>query len=298
MTMINSVGRPVLVVGDVATDVVVVLAGAPAPGSDRGASISTRGGGAGANVAVHLARLGVHVGLAGCVGDDTAGAGLLAELTAAGVRPALRVVPGTPTATIVSLVEPDGRRSMLADRGASLALTPGDLPELPAEGHLHLSGYTLLDPGPRGAGLAALAAAAAAGCTISVDPASIGPLARYGVDRWLADTAAATLLLPNAEEARLLTGCRDTEDAATALAARYPVVAVTLGPDGALWASGDVLVHRPARPTEVVDTTGAGDAFAAGLLAVWLDDRDVDPTVALDAGLAVAADVVRRPGAR
>ena len=145
---------------------------------------------------------------------------------------------------------------------------------------------------------AALAAAAAAGCTISVDPASIGPLAHYGVDRWLADTAAATLLLPNAEEARLLTGCRDTEDAAKALAARYPVVAVTLGPDGALWASGDVLVHRPARPTEVVDTTGAGDAFTAGLLAVWLGDRDVDPIVALDAGLDVAADVVRRPGAR
>jgi sugar/nucleoside kinase (ribokinase family) len=59
-----------------------------------------------------------------------------------------------------------------------------------------------------------------------------------------------------------------------------------------------VLVHRPAHPTEVVDTTGAGDAFAAGLLAVWLADRDADPADALDAGLARAADVVRRPGAR
>jgi sugar/nucleoside kinase (ribokinase family) len=75
-------------------------------------------------------------------------------------------------------------------------------------------------------------------------------------------------------------------------------VAVTLGADGALWAAGDVLVHRPAHPAEVVDTTGAGDAFAAGLLAVWLADRDVDPGEALDAGLARAAEVVRRPGAR
>jgi sugar/nucleoside kinase (ribokinase family) len=282
----------------VATDVVVVLSGDPAPGSDRPASISTRGGGAAANVAAHLARLGMSVELAGCVGDDPSGAGLVAELAAAGVRPALRTVPGIPTGTIVSLVEHDGQRSMLADRGANLELVAGDVTLPPPGGHLYLSGYTLLDPRPRVAGLWAIQDAAAAGCTISVDPASTGPLARYGVDRWLADTAAATLLLPNADEARLLTGCRDAEEAARALAARYPVVIVKLGPDGALWASGDVLVHRPARPTTVVDTTGAGDAFAAGLLSAWLRSPDVDPAAALDAGLAQAADVVRRPGAR
>ena len=100
----------VVVVGDVATDVVVVLAGEPAPGSDRPAAISTRGGGAAANVAAHLARLGVSVELAGCVGDDPPAAGLAAELTAAGVRLALRTVPGVPTGTIVSLVEPGGLR--------------------------------------------------------------------------------------------------------------------------------------------------------------------------------------------
>ena len=289
---------PVVVVGDVATDVVVVLAGGPAPGSDRPASIRMRGGGAGANVAVHLARLGVPVQLAGCVGDDAAGAGLRTELGAAGVRPVLRTVTGAATGTVVSLVEPGGQRSMLADRGANLALRPADVPRPPAGGHLHLSGYTLLDPGPRAAGLAALAAAVEAGCTVSVDPASTRPLARYGVARWLEDTAAATLLLPNADEARLLTGCTDPLDAARALAARHRIVAVSLGADGGVWASASTLVLRPAQPTEVVDTTGAGDAFTAGLLAAWLPDREVDPAVALDAGLALAADVVRRPGAR
>jgi ribokinase len=288
----------VVVVGDVATDVVVVLEGEPAPGSDRPASIVTRGGGAAANVAAHLARLGLAVELAGCVGDDPSGAGLAAELAGVGVRLALRTVPGIPTGTIVSLVEPGGQRSMLADRAANLELAVGDVPLPQRGGHLYVSGYTLLDPRPRPAGLRALQDAAAAGCTVSVDPASTGPLAQYGVDRWLADTAAATLLLPNADEARLLTGCRDAEDAARALAARYPVVAVKLGPDGALWASGDVLVHRPAHPTTVVDTTGAGDAFAAGLLAAWLSSPGLDPAAALDAGLALAADVVRRPGAR
>ena len=73
---------------------------------------------------------------------------------------------------------------------------------------------------------------------------------------------------------------------------------VTLGPDGALWAAGGDLVHRPAHQTVVVDSTGAGDAFSAGLLAAWLRDPRVAPEVALDAGLALAADVVRRPGAR
>jgi sugar/nucleoside kinase (ribokinase family) len=295
---VTTIDPRVVVVGDVATDVVVVLAGEPAPGSDRPASIRSRGGGAGANVAFHLAGLGVPVVLAGCVGDDAAAAGLRSELAGAGVRLTLRTVAGAPTGTVVSLVEPGGQRSMLADRGANLALEAADVPPPPPGGHLHLSGYTLLDPGPRAAGLAALAAAAAAGCTVSVDPASSGPLRRYGVDRWLADTAAATLLLPNADEARLLTGIADVTDAAAALARRHSVVAVSLGADGGLWASGDVLVHRPAHPTDVVDTTGAGDAFAAGLLAAWLSSPQVDPGDVLDAGLARAAEVVRRPGAR
>ena len=287
-----------VVVGDVATDVVAVLSGVPAPGSDRPAAISSRGGGAGANVAAHLARLGTPVTLAGCIGDDPAGAALAAELSGAAVQLALRTVAGARTGTVVSLVEPGGQRSMLADRGANLRLRPDDLPPLAPGHHLHLSGYTLLDPGPRAAGLAALERADVAGCTVSLDPASSGPLTRYGVDRWLADTAGATVLLPNADEARLLTGCADEAEAARTLAGRHLLVAVSLGADGALWASGDALVHRPAHRTDVVDTTGAGDAFAAGLLAAWLAAPGIDPADALDAGLVCAAEVVRRPGAR
>ena len=290
--------RPVLVVGDVATDVVAVLGGEPAPGSDRPATIRSRGGGAGANVAVHLGRLGVPVTFAGCIGADPAGSALLGELTAAGVDLAVRVIPAAATGTIVSLVEPGGQRSMLADRGANLDLRPEDVPGTAAGEHLHLSGYTLLDPLPRPAGLAPLAAATAAGATTSLDPASTGPLTAYGVDRWLADTAGVTLLLPNADEARLLTGCADVTDAARALAGRHPAVAVTLGADGALWCAGDVLVHRPALPADVLDTTGAGDAFTAGLLSAWLADPRPAPTALLDAGLALAAEAVTRPGAR
>ncbi len=285
-----------VVVGDLATDVVAVLSGEPAPGSDRPATIRSRGGGAGANVAAHLAVLGLPVVLAGCVGDDAAGTALVAELRAAGVRTAVRTVPGAASGTIVSLVEPDGQRSMLADRGANLDLRADDVPPPGPGGHLHLSGYTLLHERPRAAGLAALAAARAAGCTVSVDPASTGPLTASGVERWRADTAGVDLLVPNADEARLLSGCADVTEAARALAGRHRAVAVTLGADGALWAAGSSLVHRPAHPADVVDTTGAGDAFTAGLLSVWLTGGE--PAAALDAGLARAAVVVGRPGAR
>ncbi len=285
-----------VVVGDVATDVVAVLSGEPAPGSDRPATIRSRGGGAGANVAAHLAALGVPVVLAGCVGDDAAGTALVAELGAAGVRTAVRTVPGAASGTIVSLVEPGGQRSMLADRGANLDLHADDVPPPGPGGHLHLSGYTLLHERPRAAGLAALAAARAAGCTVSVDPASTGPLTASGVERWRADTAGIDLLVPNADEARLLSGCADVTEAARTLAGRHRAVAVTLGADGALWAAGSSLVHRPAHPADVVDTTGAGDAFTAGLLSVWLTGGE--PAAALDAGLTRAAVVVGRPGAR
>ncbi len=285
-----------VVVGDLATDVVAVLSGEPAPGSDRPATIRSRGGGAGANVAAHLAVLGLPVVLAGCVGDDAAGTALVAELRAAGVRTAVRTVPGAASGTIVSLVEPDGQRSMLADRGANLDLRADDVPPPGPGGHLHLSGYTLLHERPRAAGLAALAAARAAGCTVSVDPASTGPLTASGVERWRADTAGVDLLVPNADEARLLSGCADVTEAARALAGRHRAVAVTLGADGALWAAGSSLVHRPAHPADVVDTTGAGDAFTAGLLSVWLTGGE--PAAALDAGLTRAAVVVGRPGAR
>jgi sugar/nucleoside kinase (ribokinase family) len=74
---------------------------------------------------------------------------------------------------------------------------------------------------------------------------------------------------------------------------------VSLGADGALWAAGDVLVHRPAHPADVVDTTGAGDAFTAGVLSLWSAAAGrPDPVAALEAGLQRAAAVVGRTGAR
>ena len=290
------VTRPVVVVGDVAVDVLVCAAGAVRPGTDTPATVRTIGGGAGANAAAWLARLGVPVTLVARVGDDPAGHQQVAALGALGVRCAVAVDPSEPTATVLVLVGADGERTMLTDRGANCRLSVADLPELPAGGHMHVSGYSLLDVGSRPAALAALAAAREAGLTISVDPASTAPLAAAGTAEFLSWTRGADLLLPNLAEARLLSGHDDPHAAATALATGYGAVAVTLGAAGALWACGPETVLVPAVPAEVVDTTGAGDAFTAGLLAAWLAG-EAGP-MAVRAGTALAAGVVNRLGAR
>lgn len=290
--------RPVVVVGDLVTDVLALLSAAPAADSDTPARIRIAGGGSAANVAAWLASAGVEVHLVGRVGADDAGAARCAELRAAGVTLSAAVDEHAPTGTVVVLVAQDGRRTMLADRGANAHLSPDDLPSdvFVPNGHLHLSGYVLLEQGSRDAGLAALARARAAGMTISVDPSSEAPLLAVGPAQWLAWTRGADICLPNLDEARLLTQADDAGDAALELAQHYGEVVVTAGSDGALWSDGAQVIHRPAVATTAVDTTGAGDAFSAGFLQAWCGGKPVEAR--LEAGLRLAAAAVSTAGAR
>jgi sugar/nucleoside kinase (ribokinase family) len=305
----------VVVVGDIVTDVVVRTAAEIAHGSDTAASIRMTGGGAAANTAAWLAHAGTTSTLIGRVGADAAGHARLAELEAAGVRCAVARDPVAPTGTIVVLVGPDGERSMLPDRGASALLTPEDVDAgvaaavsaTPTARHLHLSGYCLLDPSSRPAGLRALAAARAAGLTTSVDAASAAPLRATGPATFLGWITGTDLLLANAEEAAVLAGLAPdaTEsgdaDAAAArtLLSTARTIVVKRGPRGALWCSPSELVSLKARPavqSTPIDSTGAGDAFAAGLLAARLDGAE--PTAALQAGIEFGALAIGTLGGR
>jgi sugar/nucleoside kinase (ribokinase family) len=291
----------IVAVGDLMVDVVAAAAAPLAHASDTEARVRWTGGGAAANVAAWLAEQGVGVALVARAGDDVAGRGAVAELREAGVDVHVGVDRERSTGTCVVVIGADGERTMLPDRGANLALAPDDLPaQLFARGnHLHLSGYVLLHDGPRAAGLAALDHAREAGMTISVDPASAAPLRETGVERFLEWVAGADTLLPNLDEARVLTGEDDPEAAARALLAGAGAreVVVTLGPAGALWTDGHEVIRIAAPPVAaVVDTTGAGDAFAAGWLAARASGAS--PHEALTTACTLGARAVAQPGAR
>jgi sugar/nucleoside kinase (ribokinase family) len=288
----------VLVVGDLITDVVAVYSGALHPGADTPAGITVRGGGSGANTAAWLAALRVPTGFVGVVGADEAGVARVRELSAAGVRTLVRHTAGAPTGTVVVLSGGD-ERTMLSDRGANRALTAADIDAGLATGarHVHLSGYVLLDPGARAAGRHALAAAAGGGATTSVDTAAAAGLRAVGAAAFRSWVRGTDLLLANLAEADVLVGPGSPAELAGRLADVAAHAVVKCGAAGAVWASaGTAPVTVPAEQVPVVDATGAGDAFTAGLLARWLAGGS--PVQALLAGVAAGARAVRLVGGR
>ena len=289
--------RPhVTVVGDVGLDVVGKLAGPVVFGHDTRAQGDRRA----------RRRRRQHRGLAGQArrsrrladrqGRRRRGRpdGAATELSAAGIDCRFAVDPILKTCCVVVLVAPDGDRTMLADRGANAAFCVDDvqLPAVTGRGHLHLSGYVLLDDGSRPAGLAALDLARRAGWTTSVDPQAAVHIATAGAENFLSWVSGADLLLPNDSELAALGGLEP-------VLAAVGTVVVTHGRHGASWYSATERINVPAPESHETDSTGAGDAFNAGLLSAWLDGAD--PVAALQAGVAAGhrghrAD--RRPAAR
>ena len=289
-----------IVVGDLVTDVMVAHAGPIQLGSDTAAAITVSGGGQAANTAAWLGHTGQAVTLIAAVGDDPAGRERVAELTAAGVHCAVRSHAGAVTGSVVVLAGPD-ERTMITDRGAALLLDPDDVTtaiEAATDGcHLHLSGYPLLHPASRRAGLAALAAASARGLTTSVDAASAAPLRSVGAPAFLAWVRDADLLLCNAAEADVLAGAAPPAEQAVRLTEHVRNVVVKSGADGATWATRGGPVHSATTArVPMKDPTGAGDAFAAGLLAAWC--AGAEPAEALAAGAKLGASAVAKVGAR
>jgi sugar/nucleoside kinase (ribokinase family) len=291
----------VVVVGDLMTDTVAHAALALARGSDTPATVTMHGGGSGANIAAWLAVDGGEVAFIGRRGADIAGRNRDMELMGYGVDARLVMDPERPTGTCVVMVTHKGDHTMLSDPGANAALAPDDLPKdlFAPGGHLHVSGYTLLNHGSRQAVLAALSLADRAGMSISVDGASSAPLERVGAEPFLQLTNGATLLFVNADQGKVLTGRDDPGQAARVLNAWYPQVVMKLGADGAMmYANGRPEPFRvPAQPVEkIVDRTGAGDAFCAGFLPPWLDGKP--PGEALASGCRLAAGALSLVGAR
>ncbi|MEO6821448.1 MAG: sugar kinase [Candidatus Nanopelagicales bacterium] len=287
--------RRIVVIGDVMADVVARTDVAPRLGTDTDGHVSSSGGGSGANTACWLAYLGHPVSFIGTVGADPFGVAARDLLEGSGVDVRLRVDPTRATGICVVLVGPDRERTMIPDAGANRTLSVADLAEdlFVAGDHLHVSGYSLLRPGSRAAALVALRRAHEHQMTTSLDAASAGPIADVGAARvlpWLIDV---DLLLANGDEARALSAGLPDGVALDALGAD---VVVKLGSGGASWSRDGASVAAPALLVPVVDTTGAGDAFAAGFLPTYLEGSG--PAAALHEGVRTAALAVSRTGAR
>jgi ribokinase len=291
-----------VVVGDVMTDVIAAVTDPVALGSDTAARVATRQGGAGANVACWLAAAGADVSFVGVAGDDPFGREAETALKAAGVDVRLRLTSEAATGTCVVLVGSDGERTMLPDAGANSLLEAADLPAdlVGSAGHLHVSGYSLLNPGSRVAAEHAVRIARAAGVETSVDPASVAPLEAVGGEAFLAMTAGVDLVFVTLDEAEVLCDSRVPSVVGARLTATYAEVVLKLGAEGAMWCSrahpAGLVVPAAVPDGPVLDTTGAGDAFAAAWLATRGEGER--PQAALRTSTRVAASAVTRFGAR
>jgi sugar/nucleoside kinase (ribokinase family) len=285
-------GRRIVVFGDVIDDIVVVPHGPVVVDDDTPSSVRHRAGGSAANAAAWMASVGAEVDFVGLVAaDDVARHSEL--LAAAGVTP-----PTLPTGAIVVIVDRQ-TRTMLTERGANAELDPDAVSDqlLAGAGLLHISGYGIFDAADLEPYRRMIRRAAAHGVAVSVDPGSARLLARFGVERFLRLIDGVSILFPNLEEGRILTGRSDPNEIVSALAGRFELVALTLGATGAIVARrGDRPVHTAAVDSSVLDSTGAGDAFAAGFLASLSGSADVG--AATGAGVRLAARAVSVIGGR
>lgn len=287
----------ILVVGDVVDDIVVRPLATVTEASDTDAEIRRTDGGSAANVAAWLGHLGAEVRFVGRAGTDGAERHR-AALAAYGVDARVSADPELPTATLVATLDPSGERTMYVDRAANARLGPADLGDevLDGVGWLHLTGYSLFDDAVRPLVLDLAERARARGCGVSVDPSSAGFLAGCGVEAFLDWASVAELLFPNLDEGSVLTSALDPVEVASILAGRFASVVLTLGAAGATYTAAGTTHTVAAVPADVLDTTGAGDAFCAGFLSTWI--LALDPAAALAAGASAAARAVSVVGGR
>jgi ribokinase len=244
--------------GDLLLDVIVRLEQPLERGTDAAAETRAGVGGQAANVAAWAASLGADARFVGKRGDDPAGALAAGQLARHGVTVLGPVSPGA-SGIVVSVVGEDGERAMATDRGVAPTLSADELEPSWFEGcsHLHLSGYSVMAAPIGGAAARAAELARAAGAGLSVDLASTRVIRAFGVPRL---RSSLDELRPDVVFA--------TDDERAEAGGAVPDVTWVLkrGAAGAALEGDGRRTEFAALPVEVVDTTGAGDAFAAGYL--------------------------------
>ena len=258
-------------------------------------------GGSAGNTVAGIAALGLKAGFIGQVADDELGRIFRHDITAMGVdfTTPERTDVGA-SARCLILVTPDAQRTMNTFLGAAQCLPASAISaaEVASAKILYLEGY-LWDPAePRAAMEAAIAAARAAGTRVAFTLSDSFCISRHRDDFMrLIDEGKIDLLFANADEIVALAGVGEFEGAVAAVAPKVPLLVVTRGSDGAIAVAGSERAEVAAEPiARLVDTTGAGDLFAAGFLAGQARGKSLEASLKL--GAIAAAEVIQHYGAR
>ncbi|MFD7069449.1 ribokinase [Streptomyces sp. NPDC059913] len=278
----------IAVLGSTNMDLVAYTERAPRLGETvTGREFRTVPGGKGANQAVAAARAGGDVLMIGAVGDDAYGGLLRDNLEHSGVDTDLLHTAEGPSGTAHIVVDSTGANAIVVIPGANATVTalgPGETAAIAGAGLLLLQLELPLSAVVEGA-----RTARAQGVRTILTPSPVQPLPAELLD-------CVDLLVPNEHEAAELSGFADPWAAADHLLGRVPVVVITLGAKGCLYAArGTEPVLFPAPEVTAVDTTGAGDTFVGTLAVALAEHRPVPEALAWAA--AAAALCVQRPGA-
>ncbi len=274
--------------------------------ADRAASLYSRmpagiemSGGSAANTMAGVASLGGRCAYIGKVADDQLGEVFAHDIRAAGVAYATpKLVGGAPTARCLILITPDAQRSMSTFLGASPFLDSSDIDaELIASAQMtYLEGYLFDRPEAKAAFFASADIAHSAGRKVALTLSDTFCVERHHAE-FTRLIAEVDILFANEGEARALTGEAEFDASVAALAACCPIVCVTRGADGSVIAAdGQVHTIAAAPVSKVVDTTGAGDLYAAGVLYGVASCRDI-PTAGWFGSVA-AAEAIGHVGPR
>ena len=271
----------ICIIGDINVDVVSLLSEPLQTNTDTIATNGITLGGSTCNVAVWLTHLGVPVDLVSAIGDDVLGAWVITQLQAYGVSDAnVKSIANQRTGTCVILVDETGARSMMPDFGANLmqAVDPNLEQLIAASDIVVMSAYTFMRPQSSQFALDVLESVAKSDCRMVIDAASSSPIQKFGAAKVRNYLARADLVLANEDEYAAL-----SVDAPSGWENDFQNLIIKRGERGALWLNrGTEVASVAADPIEVVDTTGAGDAFCAGLLSKLLTRPDWDSLEILD----------------
>ena len=287
----------ILCIGDAALDVIVKMQTEIHVGSDTASQISMHGGGAAANTATWLAQLGHSVFFSCRLGDDAAGRAISSEFDLWKIEHRKTFLENEKTGVVVVLVDDKGDRTMFPDSGANSGISERDLPNLHGFDAAYLSGYSLFNPLSTNGVLRMVNEIKDVGIPLIFDPASVGTMMAFNRKRVIETLAYMDITIMNEDEARYIADCDALDEALDFITEIVSIAVIKTGSSGAIArirGSNTVISHADA--VNAIDTTGAGDAFAAGFIPMWLESKDL--LASMNAGNEVARQCVAIIGAR